>query len=81
MKVSIRQPIPMAIHCRTAQGMERNVGNVVPLPTVRIVRVPVELPPGENGCHQPGKGPVTMFVAAATIVACLGFVGHLAGLL
>jgi len=38
-------------------------------------------PPGADNSIQPGKGPVTMFVTAATIVACLGFVGHLAGLL
>jgi len=81
MKASIRQLSPIDFRRHAAIGTEGKGRNVVPFPMARVALAPSEIPAGEDGSRQPGKGPVTVFVAAATIVASLGFVGHLAGLL
>ncbi len=67
---------------RGLQGADRHA-NVIRFPLAASVKdAPTAVnSPGWDGCDQPGKGPVTIFVSAATAVALLGLLGHMAGLL
>lgn len=76
-----RQPGNRSMHGKAQENAQR--GNVIPFPVATPVQtVPVDVfAPGEDGSHQPGKGPVTVFVSAVALFATLGFLGHVAGLL